>query len=87
MCRANLDDLRERVDTILKGTTLRDHVAGIEIRPGSDNDGSEFLRVILRFYRLGSVNRDELRKATDTIEDDLLRLDERFPSVRVSEAA
>lgn len=87
MRQAELPVLKAEAEAILRSMPIGRHVRSVGIEEGEDNEGGKFLRVFVRFDHLSAVNRDELRRAIDVIEDELLALDERFPSVRVSEAA
>ena len=56
------------------------------MEPAQDEWGSDFLRVKLRMKHLDCIDDLELVNLKRAIQDDVGDIDERFPSVRFSDA-
>lgn len=84
---ASLDELRDRVRATAAASSLSDQVQEISLEPGSDDDGSEFLRILIELKRIEKAPQTELLLLLEAIEEEIAGLDDRYPSVRFSEAA
>jgi hypothetical protein len=87
MQRSDLSTLKKRISEVAKKSAVAGGVRDIVLEADKDMEGGDFLRVILKIKSLERVSRDDLVALTESIEDAVGDVDERFPSVRFSEAA
>jgi hypothetical protein len=85
--KVELTDLKERVEEALATSPLRKSVGSFELDEGRDDDGMEFIRVIFDINASSTIPDKELANFADYIESALAQMDERFASVRFSDAA
>ena len=85
--RADLNELVTRVGAILYDSEMKEAVRSFHLEEGEDYFGSEFLRVIFDMRDDVPVSDDRLDVFARTIEDALIPMDDRFPSVRFADAA
>ena len=84
---ADLATLKERVLAAARGSDAGPNVADVILEPAKDDDGTDFLRVIVQ-VKDGEKSADEAFEALlERIEGAVAELDERYPSVRFSDAA
>jgi hypothetical protein len=78
-----LRPVREAIGTSAVGERLRNVV----VEADTDETGSDFLRIVLETMPLDGVSDEDLEAVVRSIEIDLSEVDDRFPSVRFSDAA
>jgi hypothetical protein len=83
----DVPELQEQVSRALRDGPLADQVREIEIEPAEDEDGSEFLRVIVKLVAKKAPEDSELDDLLQLIEDTISKIDDRYPSVRFLDAA
>lgn len=87
MTQIDLRKIRDRVAEVAKDSAVADRVDEITIEADSDNEGSDFLRVVVTLKDLDTVDDGNLERLIEAVEDAVSVLDDRFPSVRFAEAA
>ena len=87
MKQAEFSVLKKRVEDVTHDTPVGDRIKNIVLEADRDNEGSDFLRVILEVSSLDDVKIEDLEPVVESIETALLELDDRFPSVRFADAA
>jgi len=87
MKHAEFSVLKKRVEDVTHDTPVGDRIKNIVLEADRDNEGSDFLRVILEVSSLDDVKIEDLEPVVESIETALLELDDRFPSVRFADAA
>jgi hypothetical protein len=87
MTQTSLGEIRDRVAEVAKGSPVADRVDAITIEADRDNEGSDFLRVVVTLRDLNTVDDDNLERLIEAVENAVGVLDHRFPSVRFAEAA
>lgn len=84
--QADVQTLKRTAFGAADRSPLRGRIEGIEFDPGQDEWGFDFLRVHVRMKRLDEVDDGELVELKHAIRDDVSDIDDRFPSVRFSDA-
>lgn len=85
--RADLVELEQLVSEVVRKSSVGPRVRNVVLEADRDNEGSEFLRVILETTPLKGVSYTEIKALVDGIENSVADTGERFPSVRFAEAA
>jgi hypothetical protein len=85
--KTDLGLLEERVKTTLKDVAFKSDIRDYHVEEGQDDDGIEFLRVIFDLSDDADIPDEKLNEFAQEIEKTLGEVDERFASVRFSEAA
>lgn len=85
--QADLDTLRERVLDAARRSPVWAQVEDIDLEPDRDNDGTDFLRVVVRLRDLDRPEDSRFEELLETIEQVVGDIDERYPSVRFADAA
>jgi hypothetical protein len=80
-------NLKAPVAEVLRTSKLQRVIGGFELDEGRDDDGVEFIRVVFDVDGNAHVPDEDLVGFADHIENALALLDERFASVRFSDAA
>src|SRR3546814_9268376 len=84
--QSDLATLRERSFAAIKAASLPVEVEGIALESDKDDQGSEFLRVMVQ-VKPGTAPRDEdLEALLELVEATIGDIDERYPSVRFPDA-
>jgi len=84
--RSDLETLRERV-VKATGAARGVEIEDVRLEPGYDNEGDEFLRVMVQVKNLDRAANEDLLALIKVIEDAVEDIDERYPSVRFPDAA
>ena len=87
MAKVALSEIEKVVREAVARSTLADQVRDLTLEVGSNEDGVEFLRVIMAVPRPDKLGWSTLAPLTRDIEDEVSDIDERFPSIRLAEAA
>ena len=87
MQRTELSALKDRVSEVARKSAVADGLTDIVLEADRDNDGGDFLRIILKIKSLDRVSYKDLAALTTSIENAVGDIDERFPSVRFADAA
>lgn len=83
----DLATLKERVLETTSASAVGPQVEDVVLESGRDNEGSEFLRVIVQLKHGAGADDAELEALLEAIERAVGAVDERYPSVRFSDAA
>ncbi len=84
--QTDLAILRERVLDAAEKSPIGDELRSVTLGSDRDNEGGEFLRVILRLRHVERADDLDLAFLLEEIENTIDALDERYPSVRFSDA-
>jgi hypothetical protein len=84
---ADLAVLRERVLAAARSTDVGTQVADVTLEPAQDDDGADFLRVIVQVTDVEKGGDEAFEALLERIEGAVAELDERYPSVRFADAA
>jgi hypothetical protein len=87
MQQTDLSTLKKRISEVAKKSAVAGGVTDVVLEADKDAEGGDFLRVILKIKSLERVPRKDSAALTESIEDAVGDVDERFPSVRFAEAA
>jgi hypothetical protein len=87
MKQADFSVLRKSVLDVIKNSVVGERVRDVVLEADRDDDGSDFLRVILEVNSLDGVSDADIEDVVDAIETAIAELDERSPSVRIADAA
>lgn len=87
MQTTELSELKTRIEGLLRNSTVGAHLREVEVEADRDQDGDPFLRVRLVLSSLSEIKDDDLIAQIEDIEEAVLAIDDRYPSVRFSEAA
>ncbi len=82
MKHAPVADLTRIIQQISRGSDFGPRFHGVIVEPADDGLGGEFLRVSLRFDKTRDLTWETVKPLVTAIEDAVLEIDERFPSVR-----
>jgi hypothetical protein len=83
----DLKTLRERVLETVKRSPIGDQVEDVVLESDHDDDGAEFLRVIVQVKQDDEADDAIFEALLEDIESTVSAVDERYPSVRFSDAA
>jgi hypothetical protein len=81
MKQTELNDLTRIVEDLSRTTTIGQPVRRVEVEPSDDGLGGTFLRVSLHVEHPEQLTWDLVKPLVTSIEDRLLDVDDRFPSV------
>jgi hypothetical protein len=84
--QADLEDI-EKLATDLARRAVGQRLRRVQVVPDQDQDGDEFLRVMIEANSLDEVSDDDLINLIEQIEDAVIEKDGRSPSVYFPEAA
>ncbi|HWK45289.1 MAG TPA: hypothetical protein VNT30_11245 [Stellaceae bacterium] len=84
---ADLEAIKGRVVEATKSSASKVNVAGITLEADRDDDGTNFLRVIVQLGPSKETTDADLEALLETIEGAVGAVDERYPSVRFVDAA
>lgn len=84
---ADLKTLKERVLEAAQGSPVVDNIADVVLEADRDDDGSGFVRVIIQVKDFAHTDDEALEKLLERIEASLSSADDRYASVRFSDAA
>lgn len=84
---ADLETIRDRVVEATKSSAAKVGVADITLEADRDDDGTDFLRVIVQLKPRKEPNDKALEALLETIEGAVGAIDQRYPSVRFVDAA
>ncbi|MET4697299.1 hypothetical protein ABIE65_000310 [Constrictibacter sp. MBR-5] len=85
--QSDLATLRQRAFAAIEASSLAVPIQDIALESDRDDEGGEFLRVMVQVGP-GVAPRDEdLMRLLEIVEDAIGEVDERYPSVRFSDAA
>jgi hypothetical protein len=85
--QADLDTLKKQVLDTTRTSPVGKNVEAVDLESDSDNEGTNFLRVILHIKDGGKAEDSDLLALIEAIEDAVGAIDERYPSVRFADAA
>lgn len=87
MRQADFSELKKRVLEVTHDSPVGERIKNVILEADRDDDGSDFLRVILEVSSLDEVEDSDLVPVIESIETAILDVDDRFPSVRFADAA
>lgn len=85
--RADLDTLKRQVLVATKEFAVAEQVEDIFLEPDRDDEGNDFLRVVVQVKDLGDTADADFEALLELIESAVASIDERYPSVRFADAA
>lgn len=83
---AELTVLKRRIEAVIADSPLNGQAALVSVEPGQGETG-EFLRITVSLKHAERLPYDQLEAVLEQIEDAIIAVDERSPSVRFEEAA
>lgn len=86
MAQLDLPEIRQKVRQVIAGTPLANQVADIRVAVAEAGE-EDVLRIFIELRRPKTVGYSALADVVTRIEDAFVDSEERFPSVRFSEAA
>lgn len=84
---SSIEELKQIVEAAIKSAPASKQIRSVNIEPEVDDEGTEFLRVILGVRDEGQQDEEALEALLEKIEGALLEIDSRYPSVRFQDAA
>lgn len=85
--QVDLDTLKERVLETARRSAVAAQVEDVALEPDRADDGTDFLRVVVRLNSLAHPEDSRFEELLEAIERAVGDVDERYPSVRFAEAA
>lgn len=85
--QADFQVIRERVLDVTRASPIGERLLDVVLEGDRDDEGADFLRIILQVKSLDGVSDDQMAAVVESIEKVVSDLDERFPSVRFADAA
>ena len=85
--QTDLAILKQLVIETAKKSPLSERVQGVELESDRDNDGAEYLRVMIRVKNVAEPDYAALSNLLEAIESAVGERDDRYPSVRFPDAA
>jgi hypothetical protein len=87
MKQIEITELTQRIEAIGKAFALAQRLKQVQVEPADDGAGNSYLRVILRMDDPDTLTWDAVKPLVNAIEDDVLEIDDRFPTVYFPDAA
>jgi hypothetical protein len=87
MMKVELANLKERIEEIVHNSPFKTFIGHFELDEGQYDDGIEFVRVIFDLNAGSKISDEDLLRFAKSVENSLACLDERFASIRFSDAA
>lgn len=87
MKHADFSVLKKRVLDVARSSAVADRVSDVVLEADRDDEGSDFLRIIIEVKSLDGLRDSEIEALVDAIEAATAEIDERSPSVRFADAA
>jgi hypothetical protein len=85
--QADLDTLKQRLLEATKQSAVAAQVKNIALEPDRDDEGNDFLRVIVQVENLDDAADADFEALLESIEKAVSAVDERYPSVRFADVA
>lgn len=85
--QSDLDTLKRKVLEAAKLSGLAARVEDVAVEPDQDDEGTGFLRVIVRVTGVCDSDETAFEHLLEEIENAVATVDERYPSVRFLDAA
>jgi hypothetical protein len=85
--QADLDTLKRRILEAAKESAVADQVEEILLEADRDDEGNDFLRVIVQVKDSEDTSDADFEALLESIESAVGAVDERYPSVRFADAA
>ncbi|GJE18101.1 hypothetical protein [Methylobacterium marchantiae] len=82
---ANPSDVATLVRKIVGSSPFAKALNGVDVEASNYDDEGEFLRILIHFKNLDELSEDDVDTITSSIEGEISKKDDRFPSVRFSE--
>ena len=83
----DLDILKQRIIEATTQSSVATQVEQVTLEADTDEEGDDFLRVILQVKDFKNANEADFEALLEAIERAVGDIDERYPSVRFSDAA
>lgn len=83
----DLDTLKQRVLETVKQSTVGPRVENIVLEQDHDDEGIDFLRVVVLVKSMDKEKASDFEELLEAIEEKISTVDDRYPSVRFSDAA
>lgn len=87
MKHAETKNLVARIVAVVQQSDFAKDVSRVDVEEASDEDGDTFLRVFLVTTKPNQFSWKRMARLVRQIEDDVAQVDDRFPSIRIAEAA
>lgn len=84
MKHADARQLQTVISQVIGGSTLAKKFKHLTLDAGDGNDEREFIRVLVHLSDLEEISDDDVDTLISSIENEVIRYDDRFPSVRFS---
>jgi hypothetical protein len=84
---SDFSQLRGQIVRLARTSPVGDRIKGVEVEPGEDDTGGEFLRIVVQVRDLEDLKTEDVEPLVESIEDFVAQRDERFASVRFADAA
>jgi len=85
--QTDLETLRQVVIETARKSPVGEKVEDVALEIAQDRDGDEYLRVMIRLKSIDEADRPTRIELMEAIQDAVIEIDERFPSVRFPDAA
>jgi hypothetical protein len=85
--QTELATLKELIIETARKSPVGEKVEGVDLESDRDDDGVDFLRVMIRLKSFDEADYPALANLIEAIEDAVGEIDERYPSVRFPDAA
>lgn len=87
MKQAEIPELTRLIADLSKASSLGARIQEVEVEPGEYEDGAPYLRVWLYFDHTDDLEWAIVKPLVTSIEDSVEDIDDRYPSVRLADAA
>ena len=85
--QTELATLKELIIETARKSPVGEKVEGVDLESDRDDDGVDFLRVMIHLKSFDEADYPALANLIEAIEDAVGEIDERYPSVRFPDAA
>lgn len=87
MKRAELSQLKDVITALARGSQVGSRILSIDVGAEDTLDTGAFLRVLVTLDDLTDLEPENVEPLIESIEQGVAQIDERYPSVRFTEAA
>jgi hypothetical protein len=87
MKQVDITELTRRIEAIGRASPLAPRLKHVKVEAADDGAGNEYLRVILGMDKPDTLTWEIVGPLVNAIQDDVLEIDDRFPTVYFPDAA
>ena len=87
MPQVDLAVLKDRVLDVARRSSIGDRLKNVTVEADCYEEGSDFLKIVIDLEALDKIGIDDMMTLLTDVENTIIDMDERFPSIRFADAA